>query len=82
MKTRLTAAVFASLFGAAALVGCDEKVAEHKDVQKKADGTTVEKKDEVTKKADGTTVSESSKTVDRPGTTEDSKTKVKVEEKP
>lgn len=82
MNKRLPITVFAALFGAAALVGCDEKIAEKKDVKVKSDGTVTEKKEEVTKKADGTIVEEKSKTEDKPGTVDDTKVKVKVEEKP
>jgi len=85
--TAIGSVVFAGLFGAA-LIGCDEKVAETKKVDVKDNGTVVEKKDTVTKKADGSIEETKSKDVSKPTettttekqttTTTDGDTKVKV----
>ena len=50
-----------------AVVGCDEKTAEHKTVDKAPDGTKTTEKQTVKQDADSTTV-EHKKDVDRPGT--------------
>jgi len=83
--TAIGSVVFAGLFGAA-LIGCDEKVAETKKVDVKDNGTVVEKKDTVTKKADGSIEHTQSKdvkpadttTTEKTTTTSDGDTKVKV----
>ena len=79
MKVRTVPMTFLSIaLGAAALVGCDEKVAEKKSVETKSDGTTVTKKDTVTKEADGDVVHEKKTDVDKPVDEKDDDTKVKV----
>ena len=85
MKIQTIATTFLSLALGAALIGCDEKVAEKKSVETKSDGTTVTKKDTVTKEADGDVVHEKKTDVDQPGVDSkndgDSKVKVKVDTK-
>ncbi len=74
--------MFAGFLGAAAL-GCDDKVAEHKTVDKAPDGTTVTHKETVKQDSDSTTV-EKKTDVDRPGLDKDgdhTKTKTTVETK-
>jgi len=79
MKVRTVPMTFLSIaLGAAALVGCDEKVAEKTSVQTKSDGTTVEKKETVTRQADGDVVHEKKTDVDKPVDEKDDDTKVKV----
>jgi Pyruvate/2-oxoacid:ferredoxin oxidoreductase gamma subunit len=76
MKTATTlSGAFAALFGAAVIVGCDEKVAEEKKVDVKRDGTVVTEKETVTKKSDGTIVEEKSRDVDKPDREVDQKDK-------
>ena len=82
MKIQAIATTFLSLALGAALVGCDEKVAEKKSVETKSDGTTVEKKETVTKEADGDVVHEKKTDVDKPGVDnkdDDTNVKVKVD---
>ena len=62
---KITAALFSVLLGAA-LVGCDEKLAEKKEVDIKSDGKVVEKKETVTEKADGSIEHTKSKEVTDP----------------
>ena len=68
MKRATTFASIAltALMGAA-VVGCDDKVAEHKTVDKAPDGTKTTEKQTVKQDSDSTTV-EHKKDVDRPGT--------------
>ena len=61
----LTSVTLAALLGAA-VIGCDEKVAEEKKVDVKSDGTVITEKESVTEKSDGTIVHEKSKDVDKP----------------
>ena len=67
MKVRTVPMTFLSIALGAALVGCDEKVAEKTSVQTKSDGTQVEKKETVTREADGDVVHEKKTDVDKPG---------------
>lgn len=67
LSGKLLSVALAALFGVAVIGGCDEKVAEEKEVDVKQDGTVVTKEREVTEKPDGTIVEETSKDVDRPG---------------
>jgi hypothetical protein len=68
MKRATTfASVALSALMGAALLGCDDKVAEHKTVDKAPDGTKVTEKQTVKQDADSTTV-EHKKDVDQPGT--------------
>jgi len=65
------ATTFASMALAAvmgvSLLGCDDKTAEHKTVDKAPDGTKTTEKQTVKQDSDSTTV-EHKKDVDRPGT--------------
>jgi hypothetical protein len=64
--TTFVSMALAALFGAA-VIGCEEKVAEKKTVEKAPDGTKTTEKQTVKQDADSTTV-EHKKDVDRPGT--------------
>ena len=68
----LTSVMLAALLGAA-VIGCDEKVAEEKKVDVKSDGTVVTEKESVTEKSDGTVVHEKTKDVDKPAEDTDEK---------
>jgi hypothetical protein len=86
MRKHTISAGFVSLALAAALVGCDDKIAEKKSTDVKSDGTVVEKKETVTEKSDGTVEHKTEKDVSKPdtevkSTTTDGKTEVKVEKK-
>ena len=66
MKSKsLLSVLFAALFGVA-VIGCDDTIAEKKEVDVKSDGTTVTETDRVSEKPDGTIVHEKSKDVDKP----------------
>ena len=78
MKVRTVPMTFLSIALGAALVGCDEKVAEKTSVQTKSDGTQVEKRETVTREADGDVVHEKKTDVDKPVDDKDDDTKVKV----
>ena len=78
MKVRTIPMTFLSIALGAALVGCDEKVAEKTTVQTKSDGTQVEKKETVTREADGDVVHEKKTDVDKPADEKDRDTEVKV----
>lgn len=64
-RTAFLSMTLAALFGAA-VIGCDDTVAEKKEVDVKSDGTVVTDKEKLTEKADGTIVHEKSKDVDKP----------------
>ena len=78
MNLRTVPMTFLSIALGAALVGCDEKMAEKTTVQTKSDGTQVEKKETVTRQADGDVVHEKKTDVDKPVDDKDGDTKVKV----
>ena len=61
----LVSVTLAALFGAA-VIGCDDNVAEEKKVDVKSDGTVVTEKETVKEKSDGTIVHEKTKDVDKP----------------
>jgi hypothetical protein len=63
--TTFASVALAALMGAA-LIGCDDKVAEHKTVDKAPDGTKTTEKQTVKQDSDSTTV-EHKKDVDQPG---------------
>ena len=63
--TTFASVALAALMGAA-VIGCDDKTAEHKTVDKAPDGTKVTEKQTVKEDANSTTV-EHKKDVDRPG---------------
>jgi hypothetical protein len=66
MKTATFASMTLAALFSAAVIGCDEKVAEKKTMETKPDGTTVTKKETVKQDSDSTTV-EKKTDVDRPG---------------
>lgn len=65
MKKFLTL-VAAMSFGLGALVGCDDTIAEKREVDVKDNGTVVEKNTKVEEKADGSIQKTEEKKVDRP----------------
>ena len=65
LATTFASVALAALMGAA-VVGCDDKVAEHKTVDKAPDGTKVTETKTVKRDADSTKVTHE-KDVDRPG---------------
>ena len=80
-RTAFFSMTLAALFGAA-VIGCDDTVAEKKEVDVKSDGTVVTDKEKVTEKADGTIVHEKSKDVDKPADNDvddDEGAKIKVD---
>jgi hypothetical protein len=82
MNRAIPTTVLSVLLGAA-LVGCDEKVAEQKTVEQRPDGTEIKKSETVTKEADGDVVHEKKTDVDKPGidgkNDGDAEVKVKVD---
>ena len=78
MKFRTAPMTFLSIALGAALVGCDEKVAEKSSVETKSDGTQVEKKETVTREADGDVVHQKKTDVDKPVDDKDDDAEVKV----
>ena len=78
MKVRTVPTTFLSIVLGAALVGCDEKVAEKSSVETKSDGTQVEKKETVTREADGDVVHQKKTDVDKPADDKDDDAEVKV----
>ncbi len=82
MKNRAFASVALAALFSAAMIGCDDTVAEKKEVDVKSDGTVVTDKEKVTEKADGTIVHEKSTDVDKPADSDmndDKDAKIKID---
>ena len=85
LTRKLLSVAFAAMFGVALVgtTGCDEKIAEKKEVDVKKDGTVVTDKETVTEKADGSIEVTKEKDVDKPDRDvvddDDKEVKVKID---